>query len=598
MSCFPVLAASSPGGFWSAIVTALTILGSLGIFLYGMKVMSEGIQRAAGGGMRKALATLTHNRLSSVFTGFFTTALVQSSSATTVLVVSFVNAGLLTLVESIGVIMGANLGTTITAWLVAWIGKFSVSKVALPIIGVGLPLFFVGKEKWKAFGETLIGFGLLFTGLAALKNAVPDLQSGVTTNVALQNQVQDVINFLNSFGPGSTLLFLIAGIILTVVVQSSSAAMAITITCAWNGWFGPDPVQAFSISAAVVLGENIGTTVTAWLASIGTSVNAKRAARAHFLFNFTGTVWAVLAFPVLIPWIWGMVDYFPKELVDIKTGQGDAGSPLTVVAFAVALFHTMFNLLNIFLLVWLVPQIANIVQKWVKDPAEGVPEKKQHLRYISQTLVDLGELNIAEAESAIRTMSQQCVKMFNGFIDVFERPKDDLSEQVSALKQIEDESDVMMQEITEYLVQCSSTDIGPQNAARIADMLRITQELEECIDCIYRLVKLNERRYKKGRTLTEEQMASLREYAASTAKFIQFADARVLEKISTEKFAKAKKMAAQARIMRKKFNKSAMNRMAKGDVRLEMLNIDLNNYFYAISNHALHVIRTSQSMHE
>ena len=264
------LAADSPNAALSAIVTILTILGSLGIFLYGMKVMSEGIQKAAGGGMRKALATLTHNRVSSVFTGFFTTALVQSSSATTVLVVSFVNAGLLTLVESIGVIMGANLGTTITAWLVAWIGKFSIAKIALPIIGVGLPLFFIGKEKWKASGETLIGFGLLFTGLAYLKKAVPDLKSGVAENEALQQQVQGIIDLLNSFGPGSTVLFLIAGILLTVIVQSSSAAMAITITCAWNGWFGSDPLQAFYISAAVVLGENIGTTVTAWLASIGT----------------------------------------------------------------------------------------------------------------------------------------------------------------------------------------------------------------------------------------------------------------------------------------------------------------------------------------
>jgi len=370
------LAADSPNAALSAIVTILTILGSLGIFLYGMKVMSEGIQKAAGGGMRKALATLTHNRVSSVFTGFFTTALVQSSSATTVLVVSFVNAGLLTLVESIGVIMGANLGTTITAWLVAWIGKFSIAKIALPIIGVGLPLFFIGKEKWKASGETLIGFGLLFTGLAYLKKAVPDLKSGVAENEALQQQVQGIIDLLNSFGPGSTVLFLIAGILLTVIVQSSSAAMAITITCAWNGWFGSDPLQAFYISAAVVLGENIGTTVTAWLASIGTSVNAKRAARAHFLFNFAGTVWAVAFFWAIIPFIWSLVDLFPKEIVEIKTEKGDAANPLTIVAFAVALFHTLFNLINILLLIWFVPKIADIVQRWVKDPAEAANDDK------------------------------------------------------------------------------------------------------------------------------------------------------------------------------------------------------------------------------
>jgi len=563
-----------------------------------MKVMSEGIQKAAGGGMRKALATLTHNRVSSVFTGFFTTSLVQSSSATTVLVVSFVNAGLLTLVESIGVIMGANLGTTITAWLVAWIGKFSIAKVALPIIGIGLPMFFIGKEKIKAIGESLIGFGLLFTGLAALKNAVPDLKSGVAENAQLQEQVIGIIDFLNGFGPGSTLLFLLAGIILTVVVQSSSAAMAITITCAWNGWFGSDPLDAFYISAAVVMGENIGTTVTAWLASIGTSVNAKRAARAHFLFNVVGTIWAVLAFTWLIPFVWGLVDFFPKEIVEIKTGKGEVGNPLTVVAFAVALFHTLFNLLNILLLVWFVPQIANIVQKWVKDPATDGPPGQHHLRYISQTLVDLGELNIAEAESAIRKMSEQCVKMFNGFIDVFEHPKDDMSEQVKGLKAIEDETDIMMQEITEYLVRCSSKDIGTHNASRIAGMLRITQELEECVDCIYRLVKLNERRYKKDRQFTADQIDSLREYAGNTAQAIQYADNNLLANITTEQMTKYRAIKSTSATMCKKFNKSAMKRMASGDVRLEMINIDMNNHFQSISNHMLHVVQASQAMND
>ena len=498
---------------WTTIVAILKILGALGIFLYGMKVMSEGIQKAAGSGMRHALATMTHNRASSVFTGFFTTSLVQSSSATTVLVVSFVNAGLLTLTASIGVIMGANLGTTITAWLVAWIGKFSVSSIALPIIGIGLPMFFIGKEKLKASGETLIGFGLLFTGLAALKKSVPNLKAGVKENEGLQESIQSIIEVLNGYGFGSIVLFLIAGILLTLIVQSSSAAMAITITCAWNGWLGSDPEQVFQYSAAIVLGENIGTTITAWLASIGTSVNAKRAARAHFLFNVIGTIWALALFYPLANLIWSMTGLFPDSIVEIKTAKGDVGNPLTIVAFAVALFHTTFNLINIFVLVWFVPQIANLVQKWVKDPAttEGAP----HLRYISQNLVDLGELNIIEAENAIRKMSTLCVEMFNGFIDVFEHPREKMSSQVKALKKIEDESDVMMQEITEYLVRCSSKDIGPANATKIACMLRITQEIEECIDCIYSLVKLNEKRYKKDRQFPQEQQDTIREIAGS-----------------------------------------------------------------------------------
>jgi len=581
---------------WTTLIAILKILGSLGIFLYGMKVMSEGIQKAAGSGMRHALATMTHNRVSSVFTGFFTTSLVQSSSATTVLVVSFVNAGLLTLTESIGVIMGANLGTTITAWLVAWIGKFSISAITLPIIGIGLPLFFVGKAKAKATGETLIGFGLLFTGLSYLKKSVPDLKGGVKENAQLQETIQNIIESLNGMGFGSTILFLIAGILLTLIVQSSSAAMAITITCAWNGWFGSDPYEAFKISAAVVLGENIGTTVTAWLASIGANVSAKRAARAHFLFNVIGTVWALVFFWAITSLVWDLVDHFPKHIVEIKTGKGDAGSNLTIVAFAVALFHTTFNLANILLLVWFVPVIANLVQKWVPDPAEK--EEASHLRYISQTLVDLGELNIAEAEDAIKKMSRLCVTMFDGFIDVLENPKTDMSSQVSALKKIEDESDLMLQEITQYLVRCSSKDIGPANANRIANMLRITQEVEECVDCIYRLVKLNERRYKKDRQFTPEQQEAIREFAGSISQFVTFADQSLLAKISSEDMAKAEAMKNMAATMRKKFNKSAMKRMSNGDVKLEMLNIDINNHFDSVSNHALHIVQTSMAMHE
>ena len=580
---------------WTTIVAILKILGSLGIFLYGMKVMSEGIQKAAGSGMRYALATMTHNRASSVFTGFFTTSLVQSSSATTVLVVSFVNAGLLTLTESIGVIMGANLGTTITAWLVAWIGKFSISAITLPIIGIGLPLFFIGKEKAKASGEALIGFGLLFTGLSYLKKSVPDLKGGVKENADLQETIQGIIDLLNGYGFGSTVLFLIAGVILTLVVQSSSAAMAITITCAWNGWFGTDPEEAFKISAAIVLGENIGTTVTAWLASIGTNVNAKRAARAHFLFNVIGTLWALALFAVMTPLIWKLTQFLPESIIEVKTAKGEVGSPLTIVAAAVAFYHTSFNLLNIFLLVWFVPQIANLVQTWIKDPSD---KESTHLRYISQNLVDLGELNIAEAENAIRKMSKLCVDMFNGFIDVFQHPKEDMSKQVSELKKIEDESDLMMQEITEYLVRCSSKDIGSSNATKIAGMLRITQELEECIDSIYRLVKLNERRYKKNRQFSDDQQSAIHEFAERVSQFITFADNLLLAEIQSENMSKAEAMEDAADAMRKKFNKSAMSRMADGNVKLEMINIDINNHLEAIANHALNIIQASQVMHE
>ena len=624
-------------------MTILSILGSLGVFLYGMKVMSEGVQSVAGDKMRLAMATMTQNRFTGMLTGLFTTGLIQSSSATTVLVVSFVNAGLLTLVQSIGVIMGANLGTTVTAWIIAIIGKFSIAKIALPIIGVGLPFFFVGKNKYKSFGEVLIGFGLLFFGLGLLKGAVPDVRGSLSAgDTSTVEMIQGFIQMIHGYGFGSVVLFMLAGVVLTFVVQSSSAAMAITITCASLGWLGDlstteGQLIVFQNSAAIVLGENIGTTITAWLASLGTSVNAKRAARAHFLFNVIGVIWMLAVFYPFSEAVWSLAEKLPdsmkavkkvkakklpenihqtniqgekidSESADVATDEekieaaaqaeekeASLLASASKVAFATAIFHTVFNMLNIFILIWFVPQIATIVKKWVKDEKD---EEAPRLRYISQNLVDLGELNIVEAETAIRRMSDLSVHMFKGFIDVLEHPKDDMSKQVVALKAIEDESDLMLQDITEYLVRCSSKDIGTANAAKIACMLRITQELEECIDCIYRLVKLNERRYKKGRHFSQQQADTIREFAGTIQRFIEFSDGHLLSKISDAEVSKAESLEDTSITMRKKFNKTAMKRMSDGDVKLEMINIDINNHFELIANHTLNIVQTSQAIHE
>lgn len=594
----------------SAATSILQILGALGVFLYGMKIMSEGVQSVAGDKMRLAMATMTKNRFSGMFTGLFTTALVQSSSATTVLVVSFVNAGLLTLVESIGVIMGANLGTTVTAWIIAIVGKFSIAKIALPIIGIGLPLFFIGRSKIKSFGEVFIGFGLLFFGLGLLKKSVPDvkgaLKSGDTGTI---ETIQWLIETINNTGFGSIVLFMLAGVILTLVVQSSSAAMAITITCATQGWLGDlntteGTIIAFQNSAAIVLGENIGTTITAWLASFGTSVNAKRAARAHFMFNVIGVIWMLILFKLFTPMVWDIADMLPESIKEVKKLDDSVANGTSAVAFAnasklafsTAIFHTMFNLANILVLIWFVPQIANVVQKWIKD--KETKTGQPGLRYISQNLVDLGELNLAEAENAVRKMSNKSVTMFKGFINVFEHPQQDMSKKVSELKNIEDEADVMMQEITEYLVRCSAREVGTHNATRIAGMLRITQELEECTDSIYRLVKLNERRYKKDRQFSREQQDSIREFAGTIEQFLGFADQNLLREITPELIEKAEAMENTSDTMRKKFNNKAMKRMADGDVKLEMINIDINNHFESIANHALNIIQASQAMHE
>jgi phosphate:Na+ symporter len=571
------------------MITALEILGSLGVFLFGMKVMSEAMQRLAGAKMRKALASVTRNRVFGVLTGLFTTSLVQSSSATTVLVVSLVNAGLLTLVESIGVIMGANLGTTLTAWIVATVGKFSLSAIAIPIVGVGFPLFFVCKNNGKAIGEFLIGFGLLFLGLSLLKDAVPDLKELVKTDPSTVESIRAWIDFFSGKGYLSYVLFLIGGIILTLAVQSSSAAMAITITCAVNGWFGEDPFEVFKISAAVVLGENIGTTITAWLAALGANRHAKQAARAHFLFNIIGVLWMLATFLLFTKAVWYVTGLLPDGLKSAKDAFKSSE-----VAFATAIFHTSFNLLNVFFLIWFVPQIARVVQKWLPDQEDE--EDHPRLRYISQNLVDLGELNLVEAENAIRLMSNNTDRMFKGFVDVFEHPTDDMSEQVVALKAMEEEADMMMQDITEYLVQCATHDIGVKQAGNIARMIRIVAELEECTDRIYRLVKLVERKYKKNRAFSEEQIGRVKEMTDVVGQSISVFDNYLLRPVPAEVMGSVHQLEEQSDTMRKNFNKEAIKRMATGDIRVEMLYTDINNHLEAIANHALNVIQESSGI--
>lgn len=563
----------------SSLMFILKILGALGVFLYGMKVMSEGIQRTAGDGMRRVMATMTHNRFTGIGTGLLTTGLIQSSSATTVMVVSFVNAGLLTLVESIGVIMGANLGTTLTAWIIATIGKFSLAKIALPIIGIGLPIFFVGKNRWKSFGEVLIGFGLLFYGLDLLKESVPDVGALIDgANTAAQG-VQDFITGLSNRGYLSILVFLSFGVVLTLVVQSSSAAMAITVTLAIQGWIG------FEESAAIVLGENIGTTVTAWLAAIGTSVNARRAARAHFLFNVLGVVWMLIAFYPFTSGVQWLGDHLPDAFRTEKLNSE--------IGFKLAIFHSLFNLANILLLVAFVPQIARMVTRWVREPAG--PERAHRLQFISQNMVDLGELNLPEAEKATLQLADITRDMFQGYLAVFKDPETDLSAEVQRLKKLEDDADILTHDITEYLVRTSASEISEENARAVTRMLRIISELEEISDAIYRLIQITQRKYNKGRVFQDEATHNVLAFADRIVELIAlYTD--VLSKGATEaKLRKAEEIENATDKLRKQGNKRAIKRMSitEDAVKTEMITIDMNNQFELIANYGLNVVQTA-----
>ena len=566
------------------LVFILQLLGSLGVFLFGMKVMSEGIQRCAGDRMRKIMATMTHNRFAAVATGLVITGLLQSSSATTVMVVSFVNAGLLTLIESIGVIMGANLGTTLTAWIIAAVGKFSISDIAIPIIGIGLPMIFIGRSRWKSFGETLIGFGLLFFGLALLKESVPDVQGMLrSSDAAVQEQARDIQRFIASLsgnGHLSIFIFLVLGVGLTICVQSSSAAMAITITLAMQGWIG------FQESAAIVLGENIGTTITAWLASIGTAVNAKRAARAHFLFNVIGVSWMLALFvPFTNAVVW---------LADLLPDGARVPSQNTEIGFQLAIFHSAFNLMNICLLVGFVPLVGRIVTRIVKEPAEA-QAPPHRLRFISGGMLDIGELNIPEAENATRELAGITRTMFTGCMEVFRNPHIDLTDEVKRLKAMEDAADILTHDITEYLVRTSSAEISPENARAVSRMLRIAAELEEITDAAYRLIQATKRRYAKGRVLEGESTAGTLELSGKVLEMIELYSDILASQATAVKLRKAEELERSIAKLRKQHNKLATARMtaAPESVKAELITIDINNQLDMIASHGLNVVQSA-----
>jgi phosphate:Na+ symporter len=321
----------------------LQLFGSLGFFLFGMKVMSDALMDLAGDKMRRILATMTSNRFLGIFTGFGITSVIQSSSATTLMVVSFSNASLLTLTESISVIMGANIGTTITAWLITILGfKVSMSSIALPLVGFGFAMTFAKKETLKNWGIFIIGFSVLFIGLQFLKDAVPDI-----------NENPQILGFLTQYtdlGFISVLLFLMIGTLLTVIIQSSSATMALTLIMTAQGWI------PFELAAAMVLGENIGTTITANLAAIVANYHAKRTARAHFVFNILGVIWMlVLFYPFLKMVAW----------IAIRTGSDSPYVSAAAIPVAISLFHTIFNICNTFLLLWFIKPIARMVERMV-----------------------------------------------------------------------------------------------------------------------------------------------------------------------------------------------------------------------------------------
>ena len=457
----------------------LRLIGSLALFLYGMKIMSEGLQKFAGDSLRRILTAMTTNRVTGVLTGVLITALIQSSSATTVMVVSFVNAGLLTLTQSIGVIMGANIGTTVTAWLISALGfKGDIAAFALPLLAFALPLFFSGKSSRKSIGEFVFGFAFLFMGLQSLKANAPDHGANPEMLAFVQNYTD--------MGFFSIILFLFIGAILTMIVQASAATMAITLIMCANGWID------YHLGVALVLGENIGTTITANLAALTGNTQARRAALAHLVFNVFGVMWVLVLF---YPFT-NAVSWFVTHVMKVS-------DPAVAVSFKLAAFHTAFNISNTFIMIWFVSLIEKTVCTLIKPKVE---DEEYRLRYITGGMLSTAELSILQAHKEISLFAERTARMFNMVKELFyEKNEETFLKTYSRIEKYENISDRMEIEIANYLTEVSEGRLSSESKEEIRIMLRAVSEIESIADSCNNLARSIKRRNEFKSEFTEEQ---------------------------------------------------------------------------------------------
>lgn len=482
----------------------LGLLGAVGLFLYGMKVMSEGLQKAAGDRLRNILSAMTRNRFAGTLTGFFITALIQSSSASTVMVVSFVNAGLMTLAQSMAVIMGANVGTTFTAWIIALFGfKVEISAFAIPLIGLAVPLLFAKSSRNKSIGEFLIGFAFLFMGLDMISQYVPDLQSNPEMFAFLQHY--------SSLGFGSVLIFLAVGLLVTMVIQSSAATFAITLIMCSKGWI------TFDLACAIILGSNVGTTITPILASMSGNVAAKRTAMGHLLFNLLGLVWTLIVFyPFVNLNVWiteaigqgdptaltAYVNHIESTQPELYSHLFDGSLPANhevskailkmqiSVSFGLSMFHTVFNLINLSIMIWLTGLYVKIVE-WL-IPAKHKEDEEFQLKYISAGMLSASELNIAQAEKEIVVFAQRVERMISMAKDLVHTSdgSEEFNKLYSRLEKYEEISDRMEIEIAHYLNRCAEGRLSNEGKLHIAGLLRIVSEIESIADGCFGIAKI------------------------------------------------------------------------------------------------------------
>lgn len=552
----------------------LQLIGSLGIFIYGMKVFSDGLQKVAGGKLRAILKGMTRNRVTGIVTGFGTTAITQSSSTTTVMVVGFVNAGLLTFVESTGVIMGANIGTTVTAWMVSLFGfKFQITPIAIAMIGIFFPFLFVSNQKLRHLAEAMIGFGILFIGLDFIKGSVPSIQDNPEMFAFLDR--------FTDFGFASTLLFVVVGTVLTLLTQSSSAATAITLVMLSQGWI------TFPIAAAMVLGENVGTTVTANIAALIGNTQAKRAARFHFMFNAIGVGWMLLVMtPFLLGIDWVMQSFSPSG-ISVLT---DAPEARTNATLALSLFHTTFNVFNVILLFAFVPLMVRLVE--ILQPEQKGAREGYHLRYIHSGLMSSAELSLEQAQKEIQHFAAIIVKMHYAFTGLLFKGPQKQKKFLEKIQEREQATDRMELEIAEYLVQIlENSNLSLASINQIRYMQNMIHDLERLGDIYYEMSRTYERILQDDLKVPEDVMDELQEMLHSVHEALVFMAQNLKGTTAVVDLNKAVELEDRINNLRDCLRSRHYGRLEQGvySPRIGVMYLDLLNRLEKIGDHIINV---------
>lgn len=477
----------------------LTLIGALGMFLYGMNMMSSGLQKAAGNRLRNLLSAMTSNSFKGVVTGLSITSIIQSSSATTVMVVGFVNAALLTLNQAIGVIMGANIGTTVTAWLISLLGfKMDISVLAVPLMAVGFIMSIAKSEKYKNISEFIIGFALLFLGLSLMKNSVPDLR-----------ETPEILSFIQQwtgYGFGSVIIFLIFGTVLTLVLQSSSATMALTLIMMSLGWI------PFDMAAAMVLGENIGTTITANIAAAVGNPNARRAALAHTFFNVFGVIWALILFRpflsligIIITWL----GYPNPTLINYAAGIEAGSVESTAALYGVSMLHTLFNTINTCILIWFIPLIVRFVTWAIKSKPED-EEQTVRLKFINAGPMGTAELALVAARNETIHFAQICRNGLDYIRSAVHAKSEEAFETYrKKLVKYEEIADRIEYEIASFLNALPQDSISEETRQKVKAMYKIIGELESLGDSGESISRILSRRNIHNKHFTEQHIEKI-----------------------------------------------------------------------------------------